>query len=508
MVGLIIFILVAIAVAGIIIYSKLYVKTPPNMAFVRTGLGGRRVVIDRGVVVLPLVQDIQWISLETFKLEVFKANKEAFITKDRFRVDIGAEFYVKVQSTEEAVERASRSLGERALSAEGLKSLLEEKFISALRSEAAKRSLVELHEDRRGFARSVMETLKDALLPNGLTLEEVSVFYLDQTDKRYLDPSNVFDAEGLRQITLQTSERMRERNEIERNTEVAIKKKDVEAIKLKLALEQEKSFAETEQKRQIEIDRAKKIAETERFKFEQERQIREAEIEKEKAIKEAEIDKEAYLIDQAKLRELKEIKKRQELQEADILREKALILRETERLQQEMVKLRAEAEKHEAVEKIQTAKERVRAERNKEIALIDALKELEVAQKKLKSTELLASARKIEGGAEAYAREKLMQAENVLEEKIIKRDIISQLIAKSPEIFREMMSPVEKISEMKVLHVEGLRGNGEGGSAVEGLIGAILKSGTALPLLREILKFSKIDLDDLRKGLVETKAEK
>lgn len=71
-----------------------------------------------------------------------------------------------------------------------------------------------------------------------------------------------------------------------------------------------------------------------------------------------------------------------------------------------------------------------------------------------------------------------------------------------------MMTPVEKINEMKVLHIEGLRGNSEGGSSVEGLMGAILRSSTALPLLREILKFSKVDLDDLGKELVETKIEK
>jgi len=495
----IILLAIAIVVTVIIVYSKLYVKTPPNMAFVRTGLGGRRVVIDRGAIVLPFVQDVQWISLETFKLEVFKANKEAFITKDRFRVDIGADFYVKVQPTEEAVERASRSLGERALSAEGLKSLLEEKFISALRSESAKRTLVDLHEDRRAFAKAVKEALVEALEPNGLMLEEVSIFYLDQTDKKFLDPNNVFDAEGLRQITLQTSERLRERNEIERNTEVAIKKKDVEAIKLKLTLDQERAFAEAEQRRQVEIDRAKKLAETEKFKFEQERLIREAEIQKEKLIREAEIAKETYLIEQEKMKQLKEIEKRQALEEADILREKALILKEVEKLQQEIEKLKTDAERHAAEEKVKTALEKVKAEREKEIALIGALKELEVAEKKLQSTELLANARKIEGEAEAYAREKLFKAENVLDEKIITRDILLQLIGRSPEILKEMMSPVQKIGDMKVLHIDGLGGSTDSGSTVEGVIGAILKSGTALPLLREIIKMSKIDLEGLKK---------
>ncbi len=493
----------AIGAMGFIVFSKLYVKTPANMAFIRTGLGGKRVVIDRGVVVLPLVQNIQWISLETFKLVVLKANKEAFITKDRFRVDIGAEFYVKVKPEEEAVERASRSLGERALSAEGIKALVEEKLVSALRSETAKMTLVELHENRRGFAKAVMENLKDALVQNGLTLEEVSISYLDQTDKKQLDPNNVFDAEGLRQITLQTSERMRERNEIERNTEVAIKKKDVEAVKLKLALDQEKALAEAEQMRQVAIEKAKKVAETEKFKYEQERIVKEAEIEKDRAIRELELSKEAYLIEQAKLKELKDIERRRAIEEAERAKEAALILKEMEKTKEEKRRLEMEALKEEALQMVFTVQEKAKAERSKEIALIDALKELEVADRKLRAAELLGQARRIEGEAEAYAQERLKKAENVLDEKIIKRDIALELIAKSPEILKELMSPAGKIESIKVIHVDGLGGDAGSQTAIDGIVGAILKAGAALPLIKELLDFSRIDADTIKRAVSE-----
>jgi uncharacterized membrane protein YqiK len=208
-----ILIIFGLALISVLVFTLLYVKTPPHLAFVRTGLGGRKVVIDGGSIVLPIVQDIQWISLETYKLEVFKSGREAFITKDKLRVDIGAEFYVKVEPTEESIEMASRSLGERSFSGEGIKALVEEKLVSALRAVAATMDMIEIHENRRTFEEKVMENLKDALRQNGLTLENVSVYYLDQTDKNYFDPNNIFDAEGLRQITAQTSMRLRERNE-------------------------------------------------------------------------------------------------------------------------------------------------------------------------------------------------------------------------------------------------------------------------------------------------------
>jgi len=469
MITFILVVLAILLIGGTIIFGRLYVKTPANMAFVRTGLGGKKVVIDGGAIVWPVVQNIQWLSLETMKLEVYKANREAFITKDRFRVDIGAEFYLKIEPQVEAIEKASRSLGEKSFSPEEIKTLLEEKLISALRSEVAKRELVELHENRRDFARAVMNNLRDIITPNGLTLEDVSIFYLDQTAKDQLDPNNIFDAEGLRQITAQTSERLRERNEIERNTEVAIKKKDVEAVKLKLSLDQERSFAETEQLRQVEMDRAKKRAETDQFRFEQDRIAREAEIAKDRAIEQALRDKEM-----------------------------AIILKETERLREERKLLETEALKQEAAQLIITAQERVKAEREKELALIQALKELEIAEKRAKTAETLAKARRIEGETEAYVRGRLKESENVLDSKIIERDIVLELIGKLPEILRELMTPAKSIDSIRVLHVDGLTGGGEGVGGVDSVISSFLRAGAALPLLKELLEFAKIDTASLR----------
>src|SRR5437867_4762443 len=103
--------LLVLAIAAgitVLLFITLYVKTPPNMAFVRSGLGGKKVVLDGGAFVLPIVHTVQWISLETIKLEVVKAHKEAFITKDRFRVDTGAEFYLRVAADKGSIERASR----------------------------------------------------------------------------------------------------------------------------------------------------------------------------------------------------------------------------------------------------------------------------------------------------------------------------------------------------------------------------------------------------------------
>lgn len=513
-------ILIILVVGGglfVWVLTRLYVKTPANMAFIRTGLGGKKVVIDGGALVWPIVQHIQWLSLETFKLEVFKAAKEAFITKDRMRVDVGAEFYVKIPAEPDAIERAARSLGDKSFSAEGIKLLVEEKLVSALRSVAATMELIEMHENRRRFALAVMENLKEPLREaNGLVLEDVSLFHLDQTDRSYLDPGNIFDAEGLRQIAAQVSERSRQRNEIERNTEVAIKKKDVEAVKLKLTLDQEREFAEAEQMKAVETYKAQRKAETEQFKAEQERLAREAEIGKRRALREAEIleertvreaelKREAYLAGQLQLREMAEIEKERAVEEAKREKEIAVILKERARLEEERRKLEIEALKEQAAQEVVTIAEKLAAQRAKELALIHALRELEVTAKKSEAMERLALAKMKDGEAEAYAVLKRREAENALDEKIIQRDLLLSLIERVPQIVGELMAPAKQIESIKVLDINGFRMDGANGEAsgVGRVINSFLSAGAALPLLKELMDFAKVDPQQLVKKVAE-----
>jgi uncharacterized membrane protein YqiK len=495
LIALIVIVLV-LGFIGAALAIRFYVKTPPNMALIRTGLGGRRVVIDGGILVLPVVQQTKWISLETVKLKVWRVNKEGLITKDRFRVDVGAEFYMKVEPKIGDIETASRSLGDRSLNAESLRLLLEEKLVSALRAVAAEKNLVELHENRIQFAREVRESLRDTLLSNGLTLEDVSIFHLDQTKKDQLDPNNIFDAEGLKQITAQTSQRMKERNEIEKNTEVAIKQKDVEAIKLKLKLDQEREFASSEQMKEVENYRTLKRAEAEQFKFKQEISVREAEIEKEK-----------YLIQKMQERERAEIEKELAIEIARLARDIGIIQKEREKLEEEKARLESEAIKKRYIQNVVTVERKAEAERERELANINYQRELDIAELKARAIERLADARLREGEIEAQVKYKMREAENVLDTKFIVKDMVEEFIKNAPLIFRELMEPTRNIESIRVLNINGagLGGStqGDGGDTVGKVISAVISASAILPLVNEAMRFSKIDGDEIIKRVIE-----
>ncbi|MGH7807861.1 MAG: flotillin family protein, partial [Thermodesulfobacteriota bacterium] len=492
-----IIIILVIAAVAVTLAVKFYVKTQPNMAFIRTGLGGKRVIIDGGAVVFPVVQQVKWISLETVKLKVLRANKEGVITKDKFRVDIGAEFYMRVEPKSENVETASRSLGDKSLSTESLRVIMEEKLVSAVRAVSAEKTLIELHENRIQLSRDIKESLKETLHLNGFTLEDVSVFHLDQTRKDQLDPNNIFDAEGLKQITAQTSQRMKERNEIERNTEVAINQKDVEAVKLKLKLGQDKEFATAEQMREVETFKVLKKSEIEQFRFQQERSIRSGEIEKEKSIRESELAKEAYIIQKEQKKEQTDIEKEMALEIARLARDIGILQKEKEKIQEERDRIEAEAKRRVSLQNLLTVEKEAEAQRLRKIASIEAEKGVEVAELKAKAAEQSALAILREGEAEAHVKLKHREAENVLDTKLIVKDIAEEFIKNAPTIFRELMEPARNIESIRVLNIgtnSGVMG-GDGRDTVGSVLGAILSSSAVIPVLREILNFSKVDTE-------------
>ena len=139
----------AIVVAiGVWLMHWLYLRSSKERAFVRTGLGGQKVVLDGGAFVLPIVHEVIPVNMNTLRLEVSRGRDKALITKDRMRVDVIAEFYVRVAAQPDAVAAAAQTLGLRTMEPAQLRELVEGKFIDALRTAAAEMTMEDMHEKR------------------------------------------------------------------------------------------------------------------------------------------------------------------------------------------------------------------------------------------------------------------------------------------------------------------------------------------------------------------------
>src|SRR5229473_434 len=272
-------IVVAIVVAIIVwLFHWLYLRSSKERAFVRTGMGGQKVVMNGGAFVLPIVHDVIPVNMNTLRLEVSRGRDKALITHDRMRVDVIAEFYVRVQASTEAISSAAQTLGQRTMQPELLKELLEGKFVDALRTVAAEMTMEELHEKRGEYVRRVRETVAADLLQNGLELESASLTQLDQTAMEYFNPSNAFDAEGLTRLTEQIERRKKIRNDIEQDTMIQIRNKNLEAEKQSLDIDQESEGARLAQERALEVSRSSQRADIARERAQHDQQAEQAQI--------------------------------------------------------------------------------------------------------------------------------------------------------------------------------------------------------------------------------------
>ena len=178
-------IILAIAVViAVYLLRWLYQRSTKETAFVRTGFGGEKVVVSGGAFVVPVLHDITPVNMTVMRIEVERRETQALITKNRMRVDVIAEFFVKVGSTREAVSFAAQTLGRRTLQPDGTRDLLEGRFASALRTVAAQMTLEQMHEQRQEYAQRVKTVAMEGLSQNGLDLESVAIVDLDQTRSR------------------------------------------------------------------------------------------------------------------------------------------------------------------------------------------------------------------------------------------------------------------------------------------------------------------------------------
>ncbi|MCP4236270.1 MAG: flotillin family protein [Aestuariibacter sp.] len=542
-------ILIALLAVGLI-FSRLYKRASKEVSFVRTGFGGQKVVLNGGALTFPVLHELIPVNMNTLRLPVNRANEQALITRDRMRVDVIAEFYVRVKPSIESIANAAQTLGIRTMKPEQLKELVEGKFVDALRAVAAEMAMTELHEKRVDFVQKVQQVVSEDLLKNGLELESVSLTGLDQTSKEFFNPNNAFDAEGLTRLTEEIETRRKVRNDIEQDTAVAIANKNLEAERLSLEIERDAEYARLGQQQEVEVRKAAQVAEIAGEQARKQREAAEAEITAkqkvdlagilaERVVEEERIEKERLIkekdIDRKKTVETAQVEQRKTVELAE--QDKAIAIaektKEQSEAQAEADRARQKATKEE--EAIQTVRETEIAERAKQVELVKAQEEAEqqaikitvaaeadkqAAEDQAESIRILANAeaekKEIEAKGDAEAvklradadaerftveaagKQAINEASNTLSLEQIAMQVKLELLSQMPDIIRESVKPMEQIDGIKIIQVDGLNGgttgaqNGEGvsggnGNLADQLVNSALRYRGQAPLVDSLL---------------------
>ena len=461
--SIILWLIAAIVVIAAIAYllNWFYHRSTKEVAFVRTGFGGETVVIDGGALVLPIVHQVTPVNLNVVLIPVSRAREAAVITRDRMRVDIEAEFFVRVLQQPEAVAAAASTLGRRTMDPERLADLLTGKFVGALRSVATEMTLDEIHEKRGDFVSAVGVGAAEALARNGLELESVAITGLDQTMLEFFNPANRFDAEGLTRLIEEIESRRKARNDIEQRAMVAIRARNLEAEKATLKLDQESESSRLGQERELEALRAGQRAAIVRDQVTREAEAQRSRISSERETAEFEIERRQVV-------ETAEIRARQELERARIAQEQALEQARIEReklIRSEQIRQRQEVEVAEigAGEDIERA--RVVSERQVREARIAAEEETEgreISRGRELETSRIEAHRAIESARIAEEREldeaRVERDRRLRALQIAQRQSVEEAeIAAQEEIERARIASERGLDEARVLRERDLR---------------------------------------------------
>jgi uncharacterized membrane protein YqiK len=445
-------VLAAVIVIAVYLLRWLYRRSTKEIVFVRTGFAGEKVVISGGAFVIPVLHEITPVGMNVMRIEVARRDSQALITRDRIRVDVNSEFFVKVGSGREAVSNAAQTLGRRTLEPDGLRDLLEGRFASAMRTAAAQMTLEELHEQRQLYAEKVKQAASDGLALNGLELESVAVVDLDQTNLEFFDSSNAFDAEGLTQLTERIEARRRMRNEIEQRTQIEIRAQNLDAQRKALEIEREGEYARLEQEHDVEVRRTAQRVELAKDRAARDREAEQAQIVAREEVEKARLAQERALAE-ARIQNQEEIERR-EIARRRLVDEAEIRARETTEKEQIALEL--------ALEKARIEREReqqeLEVERRCKLDLAEIGRQIAIAAKNAELVEAEAGRKQAEIAATQDVETRRLQHERTLDQARIERErqLDALSIAKRQAFEEAEIVSAEEVERARIATERGL----------------------------------------------------
>lgn len=466
----------------IVMLISWYKKVPQGKAIIRTGVGGTKVAIENGIIVVPGIQMYEVMDLSVRTIEISRMKEDGLICKDNIRADTKVVFFVRINKEVADIKKVAQSIGcQRASDTATLRELFEAKFSEAIKTVGKRFDFVELYDSREKFNSEIQNAI--GLNLNGYILEDASIDYLEQTDISYLKENNILDAEGIKKITELTAQQKVKANFIRREEEKTITEQNAEAKEAILEYERQLIEKEERQKREIANIKAREAAEIAkineeerlrsemvRIKTEEELQVAEENRmrqvivalknkERTEAIEQERVEKDRMLerTEREKIVTLAEIEKQRAVEEEkkniqDVIRDRIMVekkvveqeevikdtkvLAEAERLRQKEV-IQAQAKGEATVIEQQKLAEaaKLAAEINAEKLLIDAEAEKNAAEKEAEARKIQAEATAAEeatiGLSEAQvieAKAKAKELEGKLEASVMERKAQAEAI--------------------------------------------------------------------------------
>lgn len=462
-------IIAIVVIALIVIFLAVgYVKAPPDMAFIISGIKKKsKIVIGKAAIRIPFFERLDKLNLRLIPIDVKTSN--AVPTADYININVDATVNVKISNEPEKLRLAAENFLNK--NTEYIAGVAREVLEGNVREIVGKMKLEEMVSDRQKFATLVKENAKPDLAAMGLDIISFNV-------QNFVDGNEVIEnlgidnivkikkaaaiarAESERDIKVAQAAADKESNDaaVAAQTEIAKKQNELAIKRSELQQEADTKKAMADAAYEIQKEEQRKTIEVTTANADIAKQEREIELkQKEVAVKEQALE--------AEVKKQAEADKYAAQQKADA----ALYQRQKE----------AEAKQFEAQRQAEARKAQAEADRfakEQEAEGIRAVGEAEAAAIQAKG---VAEAEAMEKKAEAYA-------------KYNKAAVAEMMIKVLPDVAAKIAEPLGQIDKITII---GGDGGSNGVDQVAGNVPAVMAK-----LFESMKEATGIDLADIVKA--------
>lgn len=459
-----IIIIVLIVLLCIVLFTKGYVKAPPDMAWVISGRKKEpRFVHGKSSIVIPFLERKDELNLSA--IPVLLRTTEPVLTNDFIEVVISASVNVQIDSTNhEMMLNASKNwLGKEHSKTDYIASQVSPVLEGNLREIAGQIGIQDLVRDRQQVAEKVKESAEEAMQALGLTIRTFNISSIEETDPqskildslgaentaKILKSASVSKAENARIIREEQAknETLANQAEVERDLTIAKRENELRIQLAELKAESDRKQADAniaghlqEETRRQELEQATVDADIRRREREAELAEKEVAIQERKL--EAEVNKKAdsqrYAAEQAAEADLYSRTKKAEADKIEAEREaEAQLVKAQKDAEAELVKAQKEAE---------AKKAKAEADKFQKLQEAEGIEAVGRAQ---------AAAIQAQGEAEAEATLKKAEAMKEYGQAAMTEMVVNRL----PEIAQAIAAPLANIDNVSIIG----GGNGDSG---------------------------------------------
>lgn len=383
------FLIGALVLVAFIIFLILgYLKSPPDTAYIISGLGKRRILIGKAGWRVPFFERVDKLSLRVMQVDV--KTSEAVPTNEFINVSVDGVANVKISSDPQLLQRAAETL--LGMRRQELISLVTQVLEGNMREIVGSVGLKEMVQDRQGVAKKITENVVPDMQKLGIevvnfniqsfrdsagTIENMGIDNVEQIRKN----AQIAKAIAQRDIAIATAQAQEEANaiKVEADKKIAEQNTDLSVQQAEMQVKADTKKAEADAAYSIQQESQRKTIEITKANADIARREKEAELaEKEIALKERKLDAEVR-----KQADAMKYKAEKEAEARLIQRQREAEAQKYEALQQ------AEAKKAEAEALRYAMEQEAEGIRAKGIAEAEAIEKKAEAQKKMGEASIL-----------------------------------------------------------------------------------------------------------------------